>query len=99
MNTLVLVLKQTVFMCSITINTCTNGLCEELSISRSTQGKEMGMLIQNSIKGKMQVLIIIIIIIIIMMMMMMMMMMMITIFNQENTDELGKLITKVCMNN
>ena len=34
-----------------------------------------------------------------MMMMMMMMMMMITIFNQENTDELGKLITKVCMNN
>ena len=57
----------------------------------------MGMLIQNSIKGKMQVLIIIIIIII--MMMMMMMMMMITIFNQENTDELGKLITKVCMNN
>ena len=81
-------------MCSITINTCTNGLCEELSISRSTQGKEMGMLIQNSLKGKMQVLIIIII-----MMMMMMMMMMITIFNQENTDELGKLITKVCMNN
>ena len=58
----------------------------------------MGMLIQNSLKGKMQVLIIIIIIIIIMMMMMMMMMMMITIFNQ-NTDELGKLITKVCMNN
>ena len=58
----------------------------------------MGMLIQNSLKGKMQVLIIIIIIII-MMMMMMMMMMMITIFNQENTDELGKLITKVCMNN
>ena len=57
----------------------------------------MGMLIQNSLKGKMQVLIIIIIIIIIMMMMMMMMMM-ITIFNQ-NTDELGKLITKVCMNN
>ena len=57
----------------------------------------MGMLIQNSLKGKMQVLIIIIIIII-MMMMMMMMMMMITIFNQ-NTDELGKLITKVCMNN
>ena len=57
----------------------------------------MGMLIQNSIKGKMQVLIIIIIIIIIIMMMMMMMM--ITIFNQENTDELGKLITKVCMNN
>ena len=55
----------------------------------------MGMLIQNSLKGKMQVLIIIIIIIIIMMMMMMM----ITIFNQENTDELGKLITKVCMNN
>ena len=54
----------------------------------------MGMLIQNSLKGKMQVLIIIII-----MMMMMMMMMMITIFNQENTDELGKLITKVCMNN
>ena len=54
----------------------------------------MGMLIQNSLKGKMQVLIIII-----MMMMMMMMMMMITIFNQENTDELGKLITKVCMNN
>ena len=52
----------------------------------------MGMLIQNSLKGKMQVLIIIIII------MMMMMMMMITIFNQ-NTDELGKLITKVCMNN
>ena len=52
----------------------------------------MGMLIQNSLKGKMQVLIIIIII-------MMMMMMMITIFNQENTDELGKLITKVCMNN
>ena len=50
----------------------------------------MGMLIQNSLKGKMQVLIII---------MMMMMMMMITIFNQENTDELGKLITKVCMNN
>ena len=48
------------------------------------------MLIQNSLKGKMQVLIIIIIII--------MMMMMITIFNQ-NTDELGKLITKVCMNN
>ena len=95
MNTLVLVLKQTVFMCSITINTCTNGLCEELSISRSTQGKEMGMLIQNSLTGKMQVLIIIII----MMMMMMMMMMMITIFNQENTDELGKLITKVCMNN
>ena len=94
MNTLVLVLKQTVFMCSITINTCTNGLCEELSISRSTQGKEMGRLIQNSLKGKMQVLIIIIII-----MMMMMMMMMITIFNQ-NTDELGKLIiTKVCMNN
>ena len=90
MNTLVLVLKQTVFMCSITINTCTNGLCEELSISRSTQGKEMGMLIQNSLKGKMQVLIIII---------MMMMMMMMTIFNQENTDELGKLITKVCMNN
>ena len=79
-------------MCSITINTCTNGLCEELSISRSTQGKEMGMLIQNSLTGKMQVLIIII-------MMMMMMMMMITIFNQENTDELGKLITKVCMNN
>ena len=64
----------------------------------------MGMLIQNSLKGKMQVLIIIIIIIIIiitimmMIMMMMMMMMMITIFNQ-NTDELGKLITKVCMNN
>ena len=57
----------------------------------------MGMLIQNSLKGKMQVLIIIIIIIIIMMMMMMMMMM-ITIYNQ-NTDELGKLITKVCMNN
>ena len=56
----------------------------------------MGMLIQNSLKGKMQVLIIIIIIII---MMMMMMMMMITIFNQQNTDELGKLITKVCMNN
>ena len=56
----------------------------------------MGMLIQNSLKGKMQVLIIIIII---MMMIMMMMMMMITIFNQENTDELGKLITKVCMNN
>ena len=56
----------------------------------------MGMLIQNSLKGKMQVLIIIIIIITIMMMMMMMMM--ITIFNQ-NTDELGKLITKVCMNN
>ena len=56
----------------------------------------MGRLIQNSLKGKMQVLIIIIIII--MMMMMMMMMMMITIFNQ-NTDELGKLITKVCMNN
>ena len=56
----------------------------------------MGMLIQNSLKGKMQVLIIIIIII---MMMMRMMMMMITIFNQENTDELGKLITKVCMNN
>ena len=55
----------------------------------------MGMLIQNSLTGKMQVLIIIII----MMMMMMMMMMMITIFNQENTDELGKLITKVCMNN
>ena len=54
----------------------------------------MGMLIQNSLTGKMQVLIIIII-----MMMMMMMMMMITIFNQENTDELGKLITKVCMNN
>ena len=54
----------------------------------------MGMLIQNSLKGKMQVLIIIIIITI----MMMMMMMMITIFNQ-NTDELGKLITKVCMNN
>ena len=54
----------------------------------------MGMLIQNSLKGKMQVLIIIIIII-----MMMMMMMMITTFNQENTDELGKLITKVCMNN
>ena len=52
----------------------------------------MGMLIQNSLTGKMQVLIIIII-------MMMMMMMMITIFNQENTDELGKLITKVCMNN
>ena len=56
----------------------------------------MGMLIQNSLKGKMQNLIIIIIIIIIMMMMMMMM---ITIFKQENTDELGKLITKVCMNN
>ena len=55
----------------------------------------MGMLIQNSLKGKMQNLIIIIIIII----MMMMMMMMITIFKQENTDELGKLITKVCMNN
>ena len=51
----------------------------------------MGMLIQNSLTGKMQVLIIIII--------MMMMMRMITIFNQENTDELGKLITKVCMNN
>ena len=58
----------------------------------------MGMLIQNSLKGKMQVLIIIIIIMM-MMMMMMMMKMMITIFNQENTDELGKLITKVCMNN
>ena len=57
----------------------------------------MGMLIQNSLKGKMQNLIIIIIIIIIIMMMMMMMM--ITIFKQENTDELGKLITKVCMNN
>ena len=59
----------------------------------------MRILIQNSLKGKMQLLIIIIkIIIIIIIIMMMMMMMMITIFNQ-NTDELGKLITKVCMNN
>ena len=58
----------------------------------------MRMLIQNSLKGKMQLLIIIIKIIIIIIIMMMMMMMMITIFNQ-NTDELGKLITKVCMNN